>query len=1021
MNRSTGLLRAYAALLLRVSGAEAVSLYAPGSGDGNPIFLCEGDPPLPEHLDVERAQRFAYDQGKRAKMSAECGQQPERIESAAPGWIIAVPCVPFGRASLEEDRRKSTVEHEARANEEDGEGLPSVWIGLRFEHGEEGRTRSDDAFRLLATGELSPTSGTSEHWASLFRLGGVLTWYARQISSIFDDPVTGLAGRAEFQVSLSHTFHNARDSGRPLALMLVNPDDFTAVNERFGHETGDRVLREIGERLRAVQRSSDSIAKYGGAIFASFLVDTDLGAARVVAEKVWGSLADMPYLEGTLRLGISLGVAVFESGDSGIDGHLELIRRADKALNAAKRYGGDHVAFWDPELESKDLGSVDRMTGVYTGNMSKDYRNMTLLSDTMTVVAGSTDVQDLVEQLVERLYSTLKADHVGIFEWDEEGHPVLLEGLSKHAIFSGANEAVRGLELGRRQMALIEDARREAKAMLVSFADDYSHRRIISFAVPLLVNDLCLGCLYLDGRDDTIALEGSGDLGFLRAFATQLAVALDRARLSEHQLRHQVREQQRLRAEVDDLRRALKHSKLVYRSKEMEALIDTARRVAPTGATVLVIGESGTGKELVARTIHELSPFREKPLVMVDCGAIPTTLIESELFGHERGAYTGAQERRIGRLLEAEGGTVVLDEIGELPLEVQSKLLRFVQERQVIPVGGTRVRHVDTRLIAVTNRELGVEAAAGRFREDLYYRLNVVRITVPPLRERPDDILHLARYFLEHFAGQYQKGSLAFSEEALASLSDHAWPGNVRELQNRIMQAVILCEGPVIGVRELELETLPADQTVELDVSGMKRSASDPEFTRSPSDERSVRERAAAPRTAAPPPLSPDDAWRALRIALRHQVATALGGGRIEPLPVGTWLLEDLVLEAYDAAEGVTGRARALLGIPETTFRRKLQKASSQMRAGLLTRRPPWDEMRPRIADLVRSTETAASDVLHTARSLLLTEVASQTDDPIRGAALMGITVRTYRRWMEELSELGNPSENDPRPMASVL
>jgi diguanylate cyclase (GGDEF)-like protein len=1013
VNRSTGLLRAYASLLLRVSGAEAVSVYSPGSGDGNPIFLSEGDAPLPEHVDLDAAQRFARENRKRVSGTASGARELERIGSRASGFFIPVPCAPFGHGSQGEDRRRSRNADSAETAEAIDD-VVWIWIGLRFEDGDGGRARGDDAFRLLASGEPAASGGSSERWASLFRLGGVLSWYARQISAVFDDPVTGLAGRAEFQVSLSHAFHDARDAGRPLALLLVNPDDFTTVNERFGHEIGDRVLREIGERLRTTQRSSDSIAKYGGAIFASFLVDTDLAAARVVAEKVWGSLADAPYLDGTLRLGISLGVAVIESGAADIDGHLELIRRADKALNAAKRYGGDHVAFWEPELESKDLGTVDRMTGVYTGNMAKDYRNMTLLSDTMTVVAGSTDVQDLVEQLVERLYTTLRADHVGIFEWDESGEPVLLEGLSKRVIASGTNEAIRSLDLGRRQMALVEDARREAKALLVTFSDDYSNRRILAFAVPLLLNDMCLGCLYLDGRDDSVALEGTGDLGFLRAFATQLAVALDRARLSEHQLRHQEREQRRLRAEVDDLRRTLKHTKLTYRSKEMESLIDTARRVAPTRATVLVIGESGTGKELVARTIHELSPFRDKPLVMVDCGAIPTTLIESELFGHERGAYTGAQERRIGRLLEAEGGTVVLDEIGELPLEVQSKLLRFVQERQVVPVGGTRVRDVDTRLIAVTNRELAVEAAAGRFREDLYYRLNVVRITVPPLRERPDDILHLARYFLEHYGSQYQKGPLAFSEAAIAALVDHAWPGNVRELQNRIMQAVILSEGPTMGIRELELESLPLDQTVELDLSGMKRAAVSPESTRI-----TLETPASTSRVDASPP-SADEAWRELGTELKRQVARAIGSAGSEPVPIGTWLDEDLVLEAFDAAEGVMGRARALLGVPETTFRRKLQKASSQMRAGLLTRRPPWEEVRPRITELVRAADNESGDVLQRARSLLLAEIASQVQDPVRGAALMGITVRTYRRWLSEHADLTEPVAKDRAPLASA-
>ena len=989
MNRSTGLLRAYASLLRRVSGAETVSLYAPSPGEGSPIFLTEGELPLPEHAGVDSAHRYALSNETLARRTGA----PQRIVSEeATGWLTAVECAPFARPGRAEDRRRGR----GSASDALAAFEPRVcWIGLRFQDGERGRSASLAAFRLLAGGE----SVEGEHLASLLSLGGVLGWYASQISSILDDPVTGLAGRAEFQASLRLAFDQAKHGERPLSLLFINPDDFTSVNERFGHEAGDRVLREIGERLRVSHRSSDTVAKYGGAIFASFLPDTDAASGRVVAEKIWSSLADTPFIEGTLRLGISVGLALFEPGEPAIDGHLELIRRADKALNAAKRYGGDHVMAWEPELDSRDLGSLDRMTGVYTGNMAKDYRNMTLLSDTMTVIAGSSDVEDLVEQVVDRLYTTLKPDHVGIFDWDEDGAPLLMEGLTKRAASTGGHESVSGLELSHRKLALVEDARRESKELVVSFSDDYSEHRILSFAVPLLLNDLCLGCLYLDGRADSIALEGSADLGFLRAFATQLAVALDRARLSHQQKRHQEREQSRLRSEVDDLRRALKQTKLVYRSREMEAVLDIARRVAPTKATVLLIGESGTGKELVARTIHELSPFRAKPLVIVDCGAIPTTLIESELFGHERGAYTGAQERRIGRLLEAEGGTVVLDEIGELPLEVQSKLLRFVQERQVVPVGGTRVRHVDTRLIAVTNRELAVEAAAGRFREDLFYRLNVVRITVPPLRERPDDILHLAGHFLDHFAAQYQKGALRFSDHARDSLIEHTWPGNVRELSNRIMQAVILSERSEIGWRELELESLPPEQTVELDLSVMKRASAQRDL------ETRLVPVPLSPRDEA---LSPDEAWEQLRAALRRQVVEAVADGAREPLPLGTWLIEDLVLSAYEAAGGVSGRARALLGIPETTFRRKLSKATSQERAGILTRRPPWNEVGPSIAALVRSSEDAREDVLDTARSVLLHEVISHIDDPIRGAALMGVTVRTYRRWTQELSGISD-------------
>jgi len=983
-----------------VSGAETVSFYAPAPGGGSPVFLTEGELPLPEHADVESAHRYALAALASDKLAPEAGRPKRMASDAAPGWLTSVECAPFARPGRADDRRRGRAS--ASDSSQALESARVCWIGLRFPEDDRGRLKSIEAFRILAGGEAS---AGREPLASLLGLGGVLGWYASQISSILDDPVTGLAGRAEFQASLRLAFDQTREGKRPLSLLFINPDDFTSVNERFGHEAGDRVLREIGERLRSSHRSSDSVAKYGGAIFASFLPDTDAASGRVVAEKIWSCLADTPFIDGTLRLGISVGLASYLPGEPGIDGHLELIRRADKALNAAKRYGGDHVMAWEPELDSRDLGSVDRMTGVYTGNMAKDYRNMTLLSDTMTVIAGSTDVEDLVELVVDRLYTTLKPDHVGIFDWDGEGEPLLVAGLTKGAEANGSLEALPGLQIPDRKLAILEEARRERKALLTTLTDEYSEERVLSFAVPLLLNDLCLGCLYIDGRAASIALEGSADLGFLRAFATQLAVALDRARLSHHQKRQQEREQSRLRAEVDDLRRALKQTKLVYRSREMEAVLDVARRVAPTKATVLLIGESGTGKELVARTIHELSPFRAKPLVVVDCGAIPTTLIESELFGHERGAYTGAQERRIGRLLEAEGGTVVLDEIGELPLEVQSKLLRFVQERQVVPVGGTRVRHVDTRLIAVTNRELAVEAAAGRFREDLFYRLNVVRITVPPLRERSEDILYLAEHFLDHYARQYQKGPLRFSDHARDSLVEHTWPGNVRELSNRIMQAVILSERPEIGWRELELESLPPEQTVEIDLSVMKRASA----------QRDVETR------LVPGPLdsrgggrTPEEAWEELRLALRRQVAEAVADGAREPLPLGTWLVEDLVLSAYEAAGGVSGRARALLGVPETTFRRKLSKATSQERAGLLTRRAPWNEMTPSIAALVRSSDEPRQDVLDTARSVLLREVLSHIDDPVRGAALMGVTVRTFRRWTQELGGLSDSVHQSP-------
>jgi len=223
-------------------------------------------------------------------------------------------------------------------------------------------------------------------------------------------------------------------------------------------------------------------------------------------------------------------------------------------------------------------------------------------------------------------------------------------------------------------------------------------------------------------------------------------------------------------------------------------------RVAPTDSTVLIQGETGSGKELFARAVHSRSTRRQRPLVKVNCGAIPAGLVESELFGHVRGAFTGALEKRIGRFELADGGTIFLDEIGELPPETQVKLLRVLQEREFEPVGSSRTIRVNVRVIAATNRNLEEEVRAGRFRADLLYRLNVFPIPVPPLRERREDVPLLAAFFLSTLSKKIGKVLEGFSRKSMLRLSEYSWPGNIRELQNVIERAAILASGPIVEV-----------------------------------------------------------------------------------------------------------------------------------------------------------------------------------------------------------------------------
>ncbi|MCC5878028.1 MAG: sigma-54-dependent Fis family transcriptional regulator [Candidatus Sumerlaeia bacterium] len=268
-------------------------------------------------------------------------------------------------------------------------------------------------------------------------------------------------------------------------------------------------------------------------------------------------------------------------------------------------------------------------------------------------------------------------------------------------------------------------------------------------------------------------------------------------------------EQKELRRENEQLRRAVNDrygfDSIVGRSPQMENVFEKIRQVAPTRASVLVQGETGTGKELIAKAIHFNSPRRRKPFVAVNCGALSQTLLESELFGHEKGAFTGAIRQKAGRFEMAHGGTIFLDEIGETTPELQVRLLRVLQEQEFERVGGTKSVKVDTRVVAATNRDLKKEAEAGRFREDLYYRLNVVRIDLPPLRERTDDIPLLAHQFLKEFCTEHGK-DLVMGQKSMNALQNYHWPGNVRQLRTIIESAVILTPGKEIQPRNLPEE-----------------------------------------------------------------------------------------------------------------------------------------------------------------------------------------------------------------------
>jgi len=300
----------------------------------------------------------------------------------------------------------------------------------------------------------------------------------------------------------------------------------------------------------------------------------------------------------------------------------------------------------------------------------------------------------------------------------------------------------------------------------------------------------------------------------------ELLILIDR--ISER--RTLLKENEILRDELG--RKGVTTNDIIFRSPAMDEVINLAGRVATSRATVLIQGESGTGKELVARLIHALSPRSEKPMTVVNCAALPESLLESELFGHEKGAFTGAAQRRVGRFEEADGGSLFLDEIGELPPPVQMKLLRFIQEREFERLGGNRTLHSDVRIISATNRDLKTKIGEGGFREDLFYRLNVVALTIPPLRERKEDLSPLIDHFLRRFSTQNEKEIEGVLPEAKDLLLKYDYPGNVRELENIIERAVVIARGSLISTRDLPFnaELIPSDRKEKVRLGPLKDS-----------------------------------------------------------------------------------------------------------------------------------------------------------------------------------------------------
>ena len=426
--------------------------------------------------------------------------------------------------------------------------------------------------------------------------------------------------------------------------------------------------------------------------------------------------------------------------------------------------------------------------------MSEHEQRFELLADLGAMIAGEVELDDLLATFADRVARAVGADRATLWLIDGatgeiRSRVATLPELPELRVPPG--HGIVGHVAATGEVVNIRDAQADPRwAQQIAERIGYPTTTILS--VPIVRRARIRGVLQLLNKRDGVF--GPRDEDFVRVLAEQIGRALDYTSLRGADERTGM-----------TLRGRFNH--VVGTSAAMAAVYEMIVRAAQTDATVLLHGETGTGKGLLARAIHVNIARRDAGFVHVDCTTLPAALVESELFGHERGAYTGADSRVIGKVEAAAGGTLFLDEIGELPLPLQGKLLRFVQERRFERIGGRETHAADVRLVAATNRDLAAMAGAGQFRSDLYFRLRVVEIEIPPLRARGGaDIVELAAHFVDHFARRYRKGAVRLADEAVPVLQGYAWPGNVRELENTIERAVVMSEGEVIGVRDLSLD-----------------------------------------------------------------------------------------------------------------------------------------------------------------------------------------------------------------------
>jgi Nif-specific regulatory protein len=607
------------------------------------------------------------------------------------------------------------------------------------------------------------------------------------------DPLTNLYAHNFFSAQLETEIKRGQRHSRRLALLKVNIDRFKLVRELYGPKTAKKIIRDVAGLLLRHVRDVDVVARYFGDEFEVLLPDTDQAGALLTAERIREAVEAhrFEHDDEKIELTLTMGVALFPGDAKDRDA---LICRADEALYNARNRGGNTVFTFgvsaDVPLEtSPELRELDQLM------LTRDGR--TILSMVSRLVNQELDMDNVIELVTGMVVEATRGERGFLMLKGPNGEFSFRHGRNMDDKVIGTPEAKISNGIAKEVAETgepihvaeaLDDTRfRDFKSVM-----DLNLRSII--CAPIKVANEILGVIYVD-HNQVARNFNQEDLNFLVAIAEKVAIPIKNSkRLREAEDRLAAAEA-RIKTQAADLETKYSYSQIVGRSEAMQRVFKLLDRIVETAHSVVIHGESGTGKELIARAIHYNGPRKARPFVAENCAALSDSLLEAELFGHVKGAFTGADRDSKGLFELASGGTLFLDEIGDMSERMQKKLLRVLQEGEVRPVGGKRVFHVDVRIVSASNKDLKKLVQERKFREDLYYRLNVITVELPPLRERRDDVVLLSEFFLEQHreAGAVRE----IERDVVGCLMNYDWPGNVRELENEINRLVAMSDSVI--------------------------------------------------------------------------------------------------------------------------------------------------------------------------------------------------------------------------------